>query len=71
VKNLFGRIVCKPDNDVEDSKRRPQGNFWGVVTLCDRVFGRDGRAPGYQRSGLEKRAVLILLPYIASIAIVI
>ena len=40
-----------------------QGIFLGAVTLCGRVFGRDGRSLGYQRSGHEKRAVLVLLPY--------
>ena len=33
------------------------GNFFG------QGFGRDGRSLGYRRSGLEKRAVLVLLPY--------
>ena len=37
----------------------------GAITLCDRVFGRGGRSLGYQRSGLEKRAVLVLLPYLS------
>ena len=50
--------------------------FGGAVSLCDRFFGgddmvcgrddricgRDGRSPGNQRSGLKRRAVLILLP---------
>jgi hypothetical protein len=46
------------------------GNFWGAVTFCDTVFGRDvrvfgtdSRLFGNQRSDLEKGAVLALLLY--------